>query len=1115
MKKSLPQLKLLFVFAFIIALFSFIPYFAGPGLTEAEPIGSFLNGNFPSEPLEAKPYRKAFPNLTFDSPITFNAIPNSNRIVIGQRDGKIFSFENDETTTNKSLVADFSYDVGTPLDGGFLGTAVHPRFGELGKNYLYMWYSTRDSLGGHQPHGMASGFGCTQEEWFWGNHLVLKRIELDPNTYAMVPNSELTMIQVRMYGSTHRGGGMVFGDDGFLYLTTGEQTGYARAQNLENNIDGGVLRIDVDMDASKSHAPIRKMQDASIYDDEFSGVGYYIPNDNPFLSPDGSTYEEYFTIGHRNPYRMTKDRATGTLYIGEVGESNHEEINVVQSGANYGWPVFEGNDPGPVGAEGCTTLYNDMVDTKPLVSFPRQDANSLIGGYVYNGTEVPSLIGKYVCADFGVGEEIWSIDTTTGNYSLLTQFSPTDIISFGEDHNGELYLLSYGDGVSLYRITEPQIDSSEIPTLLSETGIFSDVINLIPSDGVLPYDMVEPFWSDGGLKRRWFSVPNDGTYNSPEEQIQFTENGDWEFPIGSVLVKHFDFAIDERDPTVLQRLETRIEVRATDGSYYYLLYKWNEAGTDAVLLDGGYEEDIVITQADGSTRNQTWYYPSRQQCYECHGNFGVLGPATRYLNTDETYKTGVTANQLVTFSYLGLIEETITDEIAATYQTHKASDDPNASLEERARSYLDLNCAYCHRPGRSGDRAAFDLRLFNTLEQTGLLTAEANTPIYGVSGTKIIEPGNAAQSLLYHRTNSIDPTIMMPPLGKSVIDVPGTALVEEWINSLTNETSIVNIPEADYIITNVGSGKVIDIAGASLDPVADIIQYTNNGNPSQEFTITKDGEYYRIQSSFNNFYFDTEGDGQGSGTNVVQYYGNGNDNQLWKFEDVGDNQFAIKNKSNGHYLGVENNSDADAASVKTYYNDGSDYMRWTLTPVATIINVTGVSVTPTSANLVEGETVQLTAEVYPANASDKTVSWSSDNENVAIVDANGNTEAIAPGSATITVTTNDGGFTATSELTVETNVILVTGISVIPTNANLVEGETVQLTAEVSPSNASDKTVSWSSDNENVAIVDANGNVEAIAPGLATITVTTNDSGFTATVEITVEAIVIPVTEFQ
>ena len=131
---------------------------------------------------------------------------------------------------------------------------------------------------------------------------------------------------------------------------------------------------------------------------------------------------------------------------------------------------------------------------------------------------------------------------------------------------------------------------------------------------------------------------------------------------------------------------------------------------------------------------------------------------------------------------------------------------------------------------------------------------------------------------------------------------------------------------------------------------------------------------------------------------------------------------------------------------------------------------------------------------------------------VATVDANGNVEAIAPGSATITVTTNDDGFTATAEITVEANLIPVTGISVTPTNANLVEGQTLELTAEVSPANASDKTVSWSSDNEAVATVNANGNVEAIASGSATITVTTNDGGFTATSELTVEANLIPVT---
>ncbi|WP_273565996.1 PQQ-dependent sugar dehydrogenase [Maribacter halichondriae] len=760
MRKSKPHLIRLFIFGIAVALLSFIPFFAGPGLTSPEPIGKFVNGIFPSQTPTQKPYRIAFPNLSFDSPLTFTPIPNTNVLVVGQRNGIVYSFQNDDAVNGKNLLADLSEDVGIVWDGGFLGLALHPDFGQQGKNYMYVWYTSKDAQGRHYPDSFLSGFGCNLED-YWGSFLYLKRIEVDPTTYVMVPGSEFTMIKMRMYGSTHRGGGMVFGDDGFLYVATADQCAYSKPQDIVGNLDGGVLRIDVDMDVTRSHAPIRRMPEDTRFADEISGEGYFIPNDNPFLSATGDNFEEYYTLGHRNPHRMTKDRSTGTMYIGEIGENTHEEINVVSRGKNYGWPIFEGNIAG--GSSQCTEMYNNMAHEHPLVAFPRTDANAIIGGFVYRGNEMPDFYGKYICADYGVGEEIWAVDTTTGEYEFLTQFSPTDIISFGEDHNGELYLLSEGDGVFLYRLTQNSGSFGEVPQLLSQTGIFQNLETLTPNDGVIPYDMTEAFWSDGALKNRWMAVPNDGTHDTPEEQIEFSENGDWKFPVGSVLVKHLELPIDENDPSVVKRLETRFVIKGDDGSYYYLVYKWNEEGTDAVLLEGSLDEQVTVTQADGSTRVQTWHYPNSPECFACHDTGGTLGPRTRYLNKDFTYdKTGINANQLVTLSYLGILDESIDDTKATQYQTHKAMDDLNATLDERARSYLDLNCAYCHRPGRSGERAQFDLRLFNTLEQTGLLTAGTNTPI-GIPGEKIIVPGDASQSILYHRTNSVNTTIMMPP----------------------------------------------------------------------------------------------------------------------------------------------------------------------------------------------------------------------------------------------------------------------------------------------------------------------------------------------------------------
>ncbi len=178
---------------------------------------------------------------------------------------------------------------------------------------------------------------------------------------------------------------------------------------------------------------------------------------------------------------------------------------------------------------------------------------------------------------------------------------------------------------------------------------------------------------------------------------------------------------------------------------------------------------------------------------------------------------------------------------------------------------------------------------------------------------------------------------------------------------------------------------------------------------------------------------------------------------------------------------------------------------------ASPISVTGLSVAPTNLALLTGESSQLTATISPANANDQTVTWTSSDPSVATVDANGLVNALAVGNTTITVTSNDGGFTATSHVTVNASAVAVVGISVTPTNLTLLTGESSQLTATISPANANDQTVTWTSSDPSVATVNANGLVNALAVGSTTITVTSNDGGFTATSSVTVNARIVAV----
>lgn len=176
------------------------------------------------------------------------------------------------------------------------------------------------------------------------------------------------------------------------------------------------------------------------------------------------------------------------------------------------------------------------------------------------------------------------------------------------------------------------------------------------------------------------------------------------------------------------------------------------------------------------------------------------------------------------------------------------------------------------------------------------------------------------------------------------------------------------------------------------------------------------------------------------------------------------------------------------------------------------VPVTGVSVSPATAAVTEGQNTSLTAEVTPSNASDSSVSWSSNDTSIATVDNSGTVSAVSAGTATVTVTTNDGGFTATADISVNVATISVTGISLSPTTATVTEGQSTSLTSNVTPSNASDRSISWSSSNTAVATVNGSGKVSGGSAGTATITAITNDGGFTATANIIVQAATVPVT---
>lgn len=792
---SLLLLRSLHPFGYVFLLCLFLFSYTGfrpflPTSFQVEkpgPIGTFLNGKLPTlTPGQAgsSTYQivPAFPNLFFQDPLVITPHPNENRLFVGSRQGLIEHFIPSPTVSSKQVFLDLREETAVVHDGGLLGIAFHPEFGlEASSNstYVYVYYCARGSNGEWGPTQCAAPdcFTCEAEANWYGSYLRLSRFELDPTTYTLDKTTELPMLNIRQFNGTHRGGGLTFDKEGFLYLTLGDQARYATAQDIAGNFEGGIIRLDVDQQGgSISHPPRRILGENTGFSDEISGAGYYIPNDNPWLNESGELFEEFVHIGNRSPHRLTMDRLTGELWIGEVGQNQREEISILQMGGNGGWPLYEGNlwRDDPTCDNNQLTLDRGTYNP-PVVDFTRTETRSIIGGYVYRGQQHPNLYGTYLCGGHALHTLFAIRPDGNGAYEKeeFLSFHPGSIITFGEDFQGELYMGRLSASTNLYTL-DSRSSNPQAPTLLSQTGAFTDLESLTAVEGLIPYELIEPFWSDGAEKYRWMALPNDGSYDAPEEQIGFSESGDWTFPIGTVLIKHFE--LEGR------RLETRFEVLGEDNVYYYLSYKWNEEETDAVLVQNSIDEQIEV-----NGRSQVWHYPSPAECQSCHiqSAGGTIGTRTRYLNRNFTYPhDNLTANQLMVYSNWGLIEENLTEGEVNSFTTLAAKTDASASIERRARSYLDVNCSYCHRPG-TGNRAAFDARLTTPLEESNLIRGSLLNAM-GNPQARLIVPGSIENSMIHLRMNSLDQEngVAMPPLSKGVIDQEGVALIEAWIRQL-------------------------------------------------------------------------------------------------------------------------------------------------------------------------------------------------------------------------------------------------------------------------------------------------------------------------------------------
>jgi len=548
---------------------------------------------------------------------------------------------------------------------------------------------------------------------------VLARLSSTDGGRTIDPSTEEPVLTLERDVKGHNGGRLVFGPDRHLYVGIGDGSWgdpLHRSQD-PNELFGKVLRLDV-----------------------LGARPYASPPDNPFFG--GGGRPEVWAYGFRNPWSFSFD-PSGRLWLGDVGHEAWEEVNLVTKGGNYGWPVREGRhcfQSPPCDVPGAI---------EPVFEYGHVDGYAVTGGVVYRGKH-PALAGSYVFSDFMTGR-IWALDAEQPRDARMLLDSARNISAFGEDENGEILLVDFGGQIV-------RLEASEAETSASASLASLDCLDPNRDGEVHPaftsYDVNSPLWSDGLDKRRWFSLPQGA-------KIHVADDGKLDLPVGSIVLK--EFAAHGR------RIETRMLTRDAENGWLGYTFQWNDAQTDAVLID-----DAVTVDVDGSP----WTLPSRGQCSACHRRAAgtLLGFVPEQLERGD---------QLDRFAQSGLLDRPV-DHASIT----PLVDPYDTSLpdEPRARSYLAANCSSCH--GGAGSphgvidfRASIHVSAMFTLCHPARIALESQDNDE-VQPIHIIAPGNPTGSAVIQRMSRTD-SGRMPPIGRNRVDFAALDVVSSWIGSLS------------------------------------------------------------------------------------------------------------------------------------------------------------------------------------------------------------------------------------------------------------------------------------------------------------------------------------------
>jgi glucose/arabinose dehydrogenase len=393
--------------------------------------------------------KSAYPNMTFPF-ITelVSANDGSGRIFVLTQRGVIYVFPDSAETSSPKVFLDLTDSVSqSGAETGLLGIAFHPDY--VSNGYFYIDYTT-------------SQLPLRSK---------ISRFSVSPNNPdSAARNSELVILTQEQPYENHDGGKLLFGPDGYLYISFGDGGNSGDPNNYAQNrsvLLGKLLRINVDSSSG--------------------GNNYSIPVTNPFYGNINGWRQEIYAWGLRNTWKYSFDLPTGRLWAADVGESSWEEIDIIESGKNYGWHIMEGFacfDP-PIGCD-TTGL------TLPIWSYGREDGDAITGGYVYRGNLFPSLNGKYIYGDFEDGN-VWALSYNGINppQNTLLLSTPNFISTFGTDTSGEIFICTYGPSGQVFRLAK---------------GPFGGVGEEYPARFILSQNYPNPFNSSTRIK---YGVPGE------------------------------------------------------------------------------------------------------------------------------------------------------------------------------------------------------------------------------------------------------------------------------------------------------------------------------------------------------------------------------------------------------------------------------------------------------------------------------------------------------------------------------------------------------------------------------------------------------------------------------